>query len=354
MGSLLWALACSDAPDANGETDAVTADSTTARPDDDGTDGRDDDHDDAADLTDDAADSETSDPATGDDAIDDTSDGASTGGPSCADRPAPDAPWIAAYQEDIMQRLTGQVEALPGVTLGIRQSPAARAATGDYLLSALDALGLESFEHSYSATGRNVYATLPSTDGGQDVYVLGAHFDTVPGSPGANDNATGVAMVLAAARYMSEMECRTANVIVVLFDEEEIGLVGSANFAAFLEAQDLPVVAVHTVDQMGWDSDGDRTIEIERPDDGLFELYEQAAQAVPQPIAVVPTSTGSTDHVSFRDAGFAAVGLTEEFVSGDTTRHYHLPSDAYMTVDGDYLRSTSIVVHEVFGTLLQP
>lgn len=283
-----------------------------------------------------------------------SSSGDTTGTPGCAPRPDPDAPWITDYQADVLAKLTGQAEALPGVTLGVRSSLAARMATGDYLLAELAALGLDATEHSYSASGRNVYATLPATDGSQQLYVIGAHFDTVPASPGANDNATGVALVLSVARYLTEVECRSAGVMFVLLDEEEIGLVGSYNFAAFLEDEAYDIVAVHTIDQMGWDSDGDRAIELERADAGLFELYDAAEQGLPDVVPLTPTNTGFTDHVAFRESGFAAVGLTEEFVSGDTTRHYHLSSDALPTVDTAYLRSTTVLVHEVFGSLVDP
>ncbi|MBL4688917.1 MAG: M28 family peptidase [Nannocystaceae bacterium] len=276
-----------------------------------------------------------------------------TGEPDCAPAPDPVAPWIGEYQAGVLAALTGAVEALPGVTLGVRSSVAERRATGDYLLAELAALGLETAEHSYSETGRNIYATLPSTNGNSSVHVLGAHFDSVPGSPGANDNATGVAAVLSVARYLSAIECRGANVVFVLLDEEELGLLGSYNFAALLQAQGTDVLAVHTIDQMGWDSDGDRAVEIERADVGLFELYDQAAQTLPTIIPLTPTGTGFTDHVAFRESGFAAVGLTEEYVSGDTTPHYHQPSDALATVDRQYLRSTTILLHAVFASLVE-
>lgn len=276
-----------------------------------------------------------------------------TGERECAPAPDPAAPWISEYQAGVLAALTGQVEALPGVTLGVRSSVAERRATGDYLLAELAALGLETAEHTYSETGRNVYATLPSTNGSAGVHVLGAHFDSVPGSPGANDNATGVAAVLSVARYLSAIECRGTNVVFVLLDEEELGLIGSYNFAALLQSQETEVLAVHTIDQMGWDSDGDRAVEIERADTGLFELYDQAAQTLPSMIPLTPTTTGFTDHVAFRESGFAAVGLTEEYVSGDTTPHYHQSSDTLATVDPQYLRSTTILLHAVFGSLVE-
>lgn len=269
--------------------------------------------------------------------------------------PAFDAAWIEPYQTDLVARLAGAAELTPGVTLADRATPMRRDQTRQFLLAELDALGLTSMLHTYGdADGANVWVGIPATEDTNETLVFGAHFDTVPSSPGANDNATGVALALSLARWLAQVPCRTRNVIIVLFDQEEIGLLGSAAFAQFLVSQPFDVLAVHTVDQMGWDDDGDRTIELERPDTGLARQYDAAASGLQPPVPTTVTQTGSTDHVSFRALGFDAIGLTEEFVSSDTTPHYHLPSDTFETVDFGYLHSTSVLVHATFGALVAP
>lgn len=278
--------------------------------------------------------------------------GSGTDTSACA--PAPDAsqPWIAEYVDDIVARLTGATELAPGITVPERSTQANRAATADWLEAEFEALGLVAQRHAYSPTGTNIAGLLPATEPGGRTVVIGAHFDTVPGSPGANDNATGIAFVLSLARYLSSVECRAHDVIFVGFDEEEIGLIGSDAFAQLLLAQDTDVLAVHTIDQMGWDDDGDRAIELERADEGLFEFYEAANATLPTPLTLHSTNTGFTDHVSFRPYGFDAVGITEEFVNGDTTPHYHLSSDTYETVNIDLLVSTCVLGHTAFAMLI--
>ncbi len=281
-----------------------------------------------------------------------TTEGSSTGTLACA--PAPDASqaWIAAYVDDVVARLSGARELSPGITVPERSTAANRAATADWLEAQFEALGLVTQRHAYSSTGTNIAGLLPATEPGGRTIVIGAHFDTVPGSPGANDNATGVAFVLSLARYLSSVECRAHDVIFVGFDEEEIGLIGSDAFAQLLLQQQTDVLAVHTIDQMGWDQDGDRAIELERADEGLFEFYEVANATLPAPLTIHGTNTGFTDHVSFRPYGFAAVGITEEFVGGDTTPHYHLASDTYETVNMDLLVSTCVLGHTAFAMLI--
>ncbi len=54
-------------------------------------------------------------------------------------------------------------------------------------------------------------------------------------------------------------------------------------------------------------------------------------------VPVTRVTTEGTDHKAFRDLGFAAIGLTEEFVGGDTTDFRHTTQDTVSTVDLTYL-----------------
>jgi Zn-dependent M28 family amino/carboxypeptidase len=242
--------------------------------------------------------------------------------PAACAPPALDAPWLPSLLSDTVARLASAPRFLP------TEREAARA----YLASELTALGLSPELHDYPG-GRNVHATIPATQGDGPRIVVGAHFDTVDGSPGANDNATGAAAVLAVARFVTEAPCRTAPVTVAFFDQEELGLFGARAFAATLSPS--AVRAVHTIDQVAWDADGDRRFELERPTAALEAEWRAAAAAVGVPVAV--TATGGTDHQAFRQAGFAAVGLTEEYAGGDTSPHRHLASDTAASVDAAYL-----------------
>ncbi len=272
--------------------------------------------------------------------------------PRCPAQPVPDPTWLAAFQERVVAQLSGQQPLPSGARLADRNTPANRAAARAYLVALWAELGLVGQVQDYG-TGANVYADLPATRASDQYIVLGAHFDSVAGSPGANDNATGVALVYAVARHLASVPCRAMNVRFVLFDEEEAGLVGSYHFASFLSQTRVRVTAAHTVDQMGWDANDDRLIELERPDSGLFELYQDGVSSGALSIPLRRTTTNTTDHARFRQFGFGAVGLTEGYTSGDTTPHYHQPTDAYATVDFAYLRSTTLLVSFVLASDLR-
>lgn len=244
-------------------------------------------------------------------------------GPPGCERPSLDAPWLQA-------QLTAWMS---GLASAPRATNTQRTTARTYLMTELGTIGWPAELHTYT-TGANVYATIPATMGGTGKeIILGAHFDTVTNSPGANDNASGTAVVLAVARYLVDVPCRSSPVTVVLFDGEEIGLLGSRAYAPTKVAAN--VRAVHTIDQVAWDQDNDQLFELESPTAELEAEWRAAAAIVGVPL--MTTNTQGTDHEAFRDRGFAAIGLTEEYVGGDTSPHRHTPQDTIATVNMPYL-----------------
>lgn len=260
--------------------------------------------------------------------------------PGCI-RPPLDAPWLGTE----LARWVGDLTVRPRATIGDRD--AARA----YLQQQLVAQGWTAEFQTY-AGGANVVADIPATrpEPGARRTIVGAHFDTVDGSPGASDNASGSAVVLALGRFLAETPCRTAPVSLVLFDQEELGFFGSR---AYVAAQDpATIAAAHTIDQVGWDSDGDRIFELERPAPALEAAWRAGASRLG--VTVVTTSTGGTDHESFRDVGIAAVGLSEEYVGGDTSPHRHTAGDVASTIDLPYLATAAQLTASVILEAVSP
>lgn len=258
-------------------------------------------------------------------------------------------------QRDIIGRLSGAREIRPGITLANRSTLENRQEARTYLSAALTTMGLEPRRQPYGeAGGENVYATLSSGEPSAETVVLGAHYDSVLRAPGASDDATGVAAVLAVAREMARVTPRRRDLLFVFFDEEERGLLGSKAFAQMLKDENRAIHSVHTIDQVGWDQNRNRAIELELPYEGAVELYERAAKTLGLDIPMLATTETGSDHTSFRRLGFKAIGLTEEYRHGDTTPFIHRPGDTYETVDFDYLASTTRVVVQVMKTLVAP
>ncbi len=258
------------------------------------------------------------------------------------------------FQKEIVMRLSGGADISPGMQLSNRSSPENRALVRVYLATMLDSLGLDPQRQPYRENGENVYALLPATTQSGEYIVLGAHFDSARQSPGANDDATGCAAVLGTARYLVGLLERSKNIYIVFFDEEERGLVGSRAFAGMLQEEERVVVAVHTIDQMGWDADGDRAIELELPYDGALDLYRKAASASGYSSQLHITEEPGSDHSAFRRLGMPAVGLTEEYRNGDTTPYIHRPGDTWDTVDFDYLAIVTRLIQNAMTILIGP
>ncbi|MBA3539834.1 MAG: M28 family peptidase [Deltaproteobacteria bacterium] len=244
------------------------------------------------------------------------------------------ASWVGPLLQDALTGLSAERATVTG-----------KSAARTFLSDQLTAIGWTPQLHTYPG-GSNVYATIPSTRGDTRHIIVGAHYDTVASSPGANDNASGSAVILAVAKYLATTTCRVPNVTVVFFDQEEDGRFGSRAFAEKLVADQTDVIAVHTVDQVGWDEDNDKIVELELPTTGLAAEYETAAAIVG--VTVSSVTTGSTDHVSFRDAGFSATGVSEEFSGGDSSPFRHTAQDTTATVKMGYL----VLVTKLVGRVL--
>lgn len=91
---------------------------------------------------------------------------------------------------------------------------------------------------------KNVYAGAPATA----TILVGAHYDSVPGSPGADDNASGVAVMLAVARSLAGHP----EVMYAAFNCEEYGLAGSREFVAQLSALKINLQAVYILEMVGF------------------------------------------------------------------------------------------------------
>lgn len=290
--------------------------------------------------------------ATGDDAPPDAERIVDSAPPDAASCTAPeDCVWLEEYLREIVGKLAGAREIADGVTLTARASVAERMVTRTFLQEELTRLGFAPELHDYG-TGASVLARLPATTGDGGLIVVGAHFDGVPAGPAAADDGTGTALVLAAARYFANLEPRDHPMVFVLFDQEEVGLVGSTLYADQLIADETVVDSVHVFDMISWDGDEDGVAELWSPSPSLEALYVGAGTTLGIPVAGVPFEY--SDHQSFLDKGFVTVGVSEEFVGGDHTPHYHLATDTYENVNFPYLASITRLAFTVIGGQIAP
>ena len=100
-----------------------------------------------------------------------------------------------------------------------------------------------------SVDSRNVIATKPGDE--SKTVVVGAHFDTIIDTVGANDNASGTAVLLAIARELQDEEL-PITVKFIAFGSEELGLLGSRNYVGSLDPGELAgTIAMINLDTIG-------------------------------------------------------------------------------------------------------
>ena len=192
--------------------------------------------------------------------------------------------------------------------------------------------------------------------------IVGAHYDGVVGSPGADDNGTGVAVLLELARQFAEEPLVNQDVWCVAFDLEEYGLVGSQAYAEALKRQKQSVKLMMSLEMLGY---CDRTPGSQRypsilkwfyPDQADFIALVGTVMMVPElrvmasrmrqsgiPTEWLPAGlkghivpeTRLSDHASFWDQGYKALMVTD--TSFLRNPHYHKESDRIDTLDSNFL-----------------
>jgi Zn-dependent M28 family amino/carboxypeptidase len=107
------------------------------------------------------------------------------------------------------------------------------------------------YQTSYQGEWRNIVA-FPKAEIQDSVMLIGAHYDSVPTTPGADDNASGVAALLACAKAVAEYAPQTP-VCFVAFNREEDWLIGSEDFVKrYLPESQLTIREAHILEMVGY------------------------------------------------------------------------------------------------------
>jgi Zn-dependent M28 family amino/carboxypeptidase len=272
-----------------------------------------------------------------------------------------------------MHRLCAHLEALVGERHPL-SAPLHLQQVEQYLVRQLAAAGLtvttQEF-HAMDGFHRNVIGTVHPTQASArkagPPLILAAHYDTVEGSPGADDNASALTVLIEVAnRIGSERLQRPVQLIA--FALEEPGLFGSQAYTAHLAATGQSIQGAIVLECVGYASneEGSQTIPpgvpISVPTIGNFlgvignqasaPFTQSVAQAMARHIPIVPLivpgngellpDTRRSDHTAFWERGFPAVMLTD--TANFRNPHYHQPTDTIDTLNLDFLASVTDAV----------
>jgi hypothetical protein len=206
---------------------------------------------------------------------------------------------------------------------------------GDYLEQQFLRLGLLAGSQRFQDRGRNVLAIQRGVTYPDIKYIICGHYDAATlGFPGADDNASGTAGVLEAARLLSRHSF-DYTIEYILWDGEERGLVGSREYARDARLQADSIAGVINLDMIAFDSDSNSrtTLQYNLPIGAPLVTAMQSintAYALGLDMQPQLTPTTPSDNYSFTQSGFAAFLLIEDF--NDFTPHYHKVTDRPATL----------------------
>ena len=240
-------------------------------------------------------------------------------------------------------------------------------ASADYIEKAFQAIGYRVVSQNYVVHGktvRNLEAALPGTSPSGEIVVIGAHYDSVAGSPGANDNATGVAALLEIARLLAQ-EKPARSVRFVAFVNEEPPFfytleMGSRVYARRARERGEKIVAMFSLETIGYyaDAKGSQHYPILfspfYPDTANFIAFVgnlasrdlvqacvasfRSRAAFPSEGIAAPGWMGGvhwSDHWSFWQEGYPAIMVTDTALY--RYEHYHAKTDTPDKIDYERL-----------------
>ena len=271
--------------------------------------------------------------------------------------------------EILRKALREHVNAL-AVDIGPRtpSSPGSLVRAANYIHSVFEDAGLSVREQNYQYYDQrvtNVLATVPGTAGGSAYYVIGAHYDTVPSTPGADDNASAVAVMLELAGRLRQARLK-ASVLLAAFTLEEppahlTGNQGSRFFVRSCQSNGECMLGAIILEMVGYTAPRQHYPFLPRwpgyPGQGNFigiignwrSLHLGRAvlrgfrknKGLPAESLFLPfdgrilPETRLSDHASFWDAGLPALMVTDTAFFRNP--NYHLPSDTIDTLDFTFM-----------------
>ena len=229
-------------------------------------------------------------------------------------------------------------------------------------------IGLDVKEDHFQWQGksyRNIVADKAGKTFPNRVLILSAHFDTVPGSPGADDNASAVSVLLEVARAIQAVPLKYT-VRFIAFSLEEYEFAGSAHYVGSLKKGDEEILGVICLEMVGFTGPkqnyppyinpkyypnvGDfiAIIGNERSEQLLEKVcsaFKTRGPELPSEFLIVPGNGEAmeevrlSDHSTFWDHGFQALMITDTAFLRNP--NYHLPSDRVETLDFEFMRKVA-------------
>ena len=222
---------------------------------------------------------------------------------------------------------------------------------------------------------KDVHNLIFEKEGSEEIVVIGAHYDSVSLTPGADDNASGVGVLLHLAEQLQQEQFqRTVRFVFFTNEEPPYFLsddMGSEVYAKRCKEKDENIVAMLSLETMGFYSDEPGSQRFPEgltgyPDRGNFlafvanpeskdlvDLCLEHFRGVPKESLITGESVGRlSDQASFWKYGYPGVMITDTAFFRNP--HYHRQSDTPETLDYERLEKAAVGMEEVVKRLATP
>lgn len=207
----------------------------------------------------------------------------------------------------------------------------------EYLFNKYKSFGYEPEYQWFAGRGAlggqtaNVIATLKGTVHPELVYVVSSHYDSVAGGPGADDDTSGTAALLEAARILARTP-QPATIVFASFTGEEAGLLGSREYVRRAVENKLKLVGALNNDMVGWANDHRLDNTIRYSNAGIRDVQHAAAMQFSNMVTYDALYYKSTDAAAYYEAyGDIVGGIGSYPVLGNP--HYHQSHDLLDTIN---------------------
>ncbi len=253
------------------------------------------------------------------------------------------------YLVDSLVILSGEKDPV----LSNRGNKAGRAAARKFLRDEFESFGFSVSEQNYGS-GVNLIAEKQGSSG--KVLIVSAHYDSV-NNAGADDDGTGVVAMLATAKLIAGKPLKHT-VRFVAFDEEELGLIGSAAYAKSIVAKGEKGAILGDVhmEMMGYNARGDgkfHVITCDRPDSQFMaDAFARVVTRLNSGLTITRACTDRSDHSSFWKQNIPALVMSENFFGGDSNPCYHKKCDKMDQMHLSYFERVAEASANLVATLV--
>jgi hypothetical protein len=215
----------------------------------------------------------------------------------------------------------------------------------------------------FSYNLKNIGCVKPGST--NNTIIVSAHYDSRTKvlndskgrAPGADDNASGVSILLEVARILSNLSLEH-RISFVLFSGEEQGKWGSKYYADYINEADIDLELLINLDMVGFQSQGSNNFLVEYDNGNVVQdndMYSQSIAQFIKDIALKYTGLnttlgilGNADYLPFEALGYTVIGFHDDGVTKNP--NYHRSSDTHDTLDYEYMAS---ITNLTIATILQ-